>query len=186
MTPIHHSMMSHQPNDPKYKICCHYAELLINILNHPSKIKHLVSSEDESSFSGGGGPPVDPRGGGVPVCNKHQGEGELRGGGPWWVTLSKKGWGAVMSHPFQRGVGGPWWVIQKGGQGRRGAPPITTKGRGWGAVVALQNTVSPQAVLISKRWVRSGYLTTHVSLLQTHIFVCFHWSPWKRLLMGDF
>ena len=37
-----------------------------------------------------------------------------------------------MSHPFQRGVGGPWWVIQKGGQGRRGAPPITTKGRGWG------------------------------------------------------
>ena len=43
MTPIHHSMMSHQPNDTKFKIYCHYVETLINILNHPIKIKHLTS-----------------------------------------------------------------------------------------------------------------------------------------------
>ena len=49
---------------------------------------------DESFFSGEGGPPADLRGGGVPVCNKHQREGEPRGGG------------TVMSHPFQEGVGG--------------------------------------------------------------------------------
>ena len=36
----------------------------------------------------------DPRGGGVPVCNRHQWEG-----GP-------KGWGTVISYPFQGGVGG--------------------------------------------------------------------------------
>ena len=43
MTLIHQSMMSHQPDDTKYKICCQYAEMLINILNHPIKIKHLAS-----------------------------------------------------------------------------------------------------------------------------------------------
>ena len=42
-TLIHHPRMSHQPNDTKYKICCHYTEMLINILNHPIKIKHLSS-----------------------------------------------------------------------------------------------------------------------------------------------
>ena len=165
MTLIHHPRMSHQPNDTKYKICCHYAEMLNNILNHPIKIKHLASWRSLIIrgwviLFRGGGPPVDPRGGGVPVCNKHQGEGEPRRGGAWWVTLSKKG-----GEPWwvtQRGLGGPWWVIQKGGQGRRGAPPITTKGRGWGAVEALQNTVSPQTVLISKRCVRGACLTTHI------------------------
>ena len=35
--------------------------------------------------------------------------------------FSKRGGGIVMSHP------------KGGGQGRRGAPPIITKGRGWGA-----------------------------------------------------
>ena len=43
MTPIHHPRMSHQHNDPEYKIFCHFAETLINIFNHPIKIKHLAS-----------------------------------------------------------------------------------------------------------------------------------------------
>ena len=112
MTLIHHTRMSHQPNDTKYKICCHYAEMLINILNHPIKIKH------ESSFSAGGGPPADPRGGAYQSVTStkgrgNQGEGDRdespfsrRGGGPWWVT--------------QSGVGGPWWVIQRGGTREEG------------------------------------------------------------------
>ena len=100
MTLIHHPRMSHQPNDTKYKICCHYAEMHINILNHPIKIKHLASW---CSFIirgcvilfRGRGTPCGPKGRGcVPVCNMHQGKGEPRGGG------------TVMSHPFQEGVGG--------------------------------------------------------------------------------
>ena len=96
---------------------------------------------DESSFSVGGGPPADPRGGGVglPICNMHQGEGEPRGGG------------TMMSHPLQEGVGDRDESTKRGvSQGRLHQ----------GAVLALQNTVSPQTVLISKRWVRSGYYTT--------------------------
>ena len=58
------------------------------------------------------------------------------------------GGGSVNSHP-------------KGGT--REAPLIIIKGRGWGAEyinVALQNTVSPQTVLISKRCVRGACYTT--------------------------
>ena len=121
MALIHHPRMSHQPNDPKYKICCHYAETFISILNHPIKIKHLASWRPYIIrwwviLFRGGGPPADPRRGGVPVCNMHQGEGDRdespfprTGGGPWWVTLSKKGWGAVMSHPNGE------WAREEGG-----------------------------------------------------------------------
>ena len=52
---------------------------------HHSRISHPFQ---------GGGPPADPRGGGLPVYDMHQGEGEPRGGG------------IVMSHPFQEEVGG--------------------------------------------------------------------------------
>ena len=54
------------------------------------------------------------RGGGTVMSHSFQ----VGGGGPWWVTLSKEGWGTEMSHP-------------KGGQGRRGAPPIKTRGGRW-------------------------------------------------------
>ena len=43
----------------------------MTLINHP-RMSHPFQR---------GGPPVDPRGGGVPVCNKHQGEGEPRRGG---------------------------------------------------------------------------------------------------------
>ena len=61
----------------------------------------------------------------------------------------------MMSHP-------------KGGQGRRGAPSIIIKGRGWGADyvnVALQNTVSPRTVF------QNGYTSTSrcsVLIIHTH------------------
>ena len=117
-----------------------------------------VECSDESSFSEGGGPPAEPRGGGVPVCNRHQEEGR---GDCDESPFPKRGWGIVMSYPFL-GEGNPlrthgeglrrwaginltlvgrllfkegWGQSFKGGvsQGRRGAPPITVKGRGWGA-----------------------------------------------------
>ena len=53
----------------------------------------------------------------------------------------------------------------KGGQGRRGAPPITAKGRGWGADygnVALQSAVSPRTVLTSKSWGQSACPSTSI------------------------
>ena len=53
MTLIYHPRMSHQPNDPEYKICYHYAEMLIKILNHPIKICYMRQGEG------------DPRGGGI-------------------------------------------------------------------------------------------------------------------------
>ena len=109
MTLIHHPRMSHQPNATKYKICCHYAEMHNNILNHPIKIKHLASWR---SFIirgwvilfRGGGDPLRTQGEGVyqsVTCTK--GRGSQGEGGPWWVTLSKKGWGAVMGHPKRGG-----------------------------------------------------------------------------------
>ena len=59
----------------------------------------------------GGGPPADPRGGGVPVCNRHQGEGETQ---EWGTVMSHpfhgggpKGWGDHDESPFQGGEGGP-------------------------------------------------------------------------------
>ena len=67
----------------------------------------------------GEGDPLRTQGeGDVPVCNRHQGEEEPRGGG------------TVMSHPFQGGGGGPWWVIRRGDKRGGVAPPTTTKGRG--------------------------------------------------------
>ena len=83
MTLIHHSMMSLQPNDTKFKIYCHY-------------------SQGESV-----------------TCNKGRGS---------------QGEGDRYESHFPRRVGGRD-VIQKGRVRReeRGAPPITAKGRGWGA-----------------------------------------------------
>ena len=59
------------------------------------------------------------------TCTK--GWGSQGKGGPWWVTLSKKGWGTVLSHPFQEGVWGRDESPEGGGQGKRRAPPITAK-----------------------------------------------------------
>ena len=117
-------------------------------------------SKNLSSFSGGGGPnqnealgvmtPIHhPR-----ISHLFQGEGDpLRTqgeGGPWWVTLSKKGWGDRDESPKKgvgdrdespkEGCGGPWWIIQKG-RVPRGAPPITIKGRGWGQIMLLRGKV---------------------------------------------
>ena len=88
----------------------------------------------ESSFSGGRG----ARGGGVPVCDGHK-----REGGP-------KGWGSVMSHPFQRER-----------VPRERASTNHSQGEWWGAVLPLQNTVSPQTVLISKSCPRIPHPTTY-------------------------
>ena len=112
---------------------------LSNILNHPIKIKHLASwrpfiIRGWVILFRGRGTHCGPRGRGVPVCNMHQGEGELRGGG------------IVMSHPFQEGVGGPWWVTQKRvgpcwviqkGRVPREAPPILIEGRGGGQIMLM-------------------------------------------------
>ena len=104
---------------------------------------------------------MEPRGGGVPVCNRQQEKGR---GTVMSHPFQEGGEGTVMSYPslregtpcrlmgrgydvgpalthhwledsFPRRVGGPRWVIQRGRVPRneRGAPPITTKGRGWGA-----------------------------------------------------
>ena len=44
----------------------------------------------------------------------------------------------MTSHPFQEGVGGCDESSKRGvSQGRRGAPPITAKGRGWGSHIML-------------------------------------------------
>ena len=124
-----------------------------------------VECSDESSFSEGGGPPAEPRGGGVPVCNQHQEEGKPSGGGPVMShPFQEGGGGTVMSYPFL-GEGTPcglmgrgydsglaltqYWLDdsfpRRGGgtvmsssmgactKGGEGAPPITAKGRGWGA-----------------------------------------------------
>ena len=40
-----------------------------------------VECSDESSFFEGWGPPVEPRGGGEPVCNRDQEEGGQAEGG---------------------------------------------------------------------------------------------------------
>ena len=101
----------------------HYAKTLNNILNQTIKIKHLVSWRPlfipmRSHPFQGEGDPCGPKGRG----DHDESPFPRRGGGPWWVTLSKEGWGTVMSHPFQRGVGGgtishPKGVCPKGGGG---------------------------------------------------------------------
>ena len=86
MTLIYHPRMSHQPNDPKYKICCHYAEMLINILNHPIKNKAFgvmtfIYHPRMSHYFQGEGDPLRTLGEGTyqsVTCNKgrgNQGEG---------------------------------------------------------------------------------------------------------------
>ena len=66
----------------------------------------------------------------------------------------------MKSHPFQEGGGGTVMIHPKGGGGQgSGTSPITAKGRG--AVVPLQNTVSPRTILIAKSCPRSGFSTTH-------------------------
>ena len=60
-----------------------------------------------------------------------------------------------MSHPFQKGVGGTVMSYPKGAC-PKGGSTNHNQGEGVGAHyvnVALQNTVSPRTVLISKRWV---------------------------------
>ena len=79
-----------------------------------------------------------------------------------------------MSHPFQVGVGDRDESPKEGwggdrdesskrgvSQGRRHQSQPREGGGGADYVnLALQNTVSPQTVSISKRWVQSPYLTT--------------------------
>ena len=129
---IYHPRMSHQANDPEYKVCCHYAEMLINILNHPIKNKALgvmtliYHPRMSHPFQGEGDPPRTLGGGDVTVCNMQQGEGEPRGGG------------AVMSHPYQEGVGAEMSHPKRGGgQGRMGLHQSQPRGGGGGQIMLM-------------------------------------------------
>ena len=72
------------------------------MVSHPFLAE--VECSDESFFSEGGGPPAEPRGGGVPVCNQHQEEGR---GDRDESPFSRRGWGGtVMSYPLLGEGGG--------------------------------------------------------------------------------
>ena len=141
---------------------CHYAEMLINILNHPIKIKHLASWR-QFIIRGwvilfrGRGTPADPR-----------------GGGPWWVTFSKKGWG-------------PWWVTQRGwgdrdqsfkrGGGTREAPPIIIKGRGEGQIMLMWPFKTQY--LLGRFWYRKDVCEVPAILLViVHRMGCWNETVW--------
>ena len=146
MTLIHHLMMSLQPNDTKFKIYCHYAQV-------------------EGSYQS-------------VTCNKgRRSQGE---GGLWWVFLSKKGWGAVMSHP-RRG-GGPWWVTQRGvgdrdESSKRG---VSQKRRGRLHQSQPRGGVGGQIMLM---WGQSVNPSTDVQV----IFSRFYWnSKWPPRINFNF
>ena len=105
LTPIHHPRMSHQPNDPKYKKCYHYAEMLINILNHPIKIKH---------FSGEGDPLRTQGEGAYQSVTSTKERGSQGEGNRDESPFPRRGGGAVMSHP-KRGGGTVMSPPKRGG-----------------------------------------------------------------------
>ena len=124
------------------------------------------------------------------ICNRHQGEGHplrtqdspfpSRGGGPWWVILSKEGVGDHDESSFRRRGEGPWFVIlSKGVCPKGGGSTNHSQGEGWGERVPLQNTIFPRTVLISKNWPRSVNPTTYDPLLP-------RWRNGYCLLIGSF
>ena len=86
------------------------------VVSHP--FLGEVECSDESSFSEGGGPSAEPRGGGVSVCKRHQ---EEERGDCNESPFPRRG-GTVMSYPF----------LGEGTPADSWAPPITAKGRRWG------------------------------------------------------
>ena len=86
------------------------------MVSHPFLVE--VECSDESSFSEGGGPPAEPRGGGVPVCNRQQEKGR---GTVMSHPSQEGGEGTVMSYPFLR-EGTPCRLM---GRGYDGGPAIT-------------------------------------------------------------
>ena len=105
----------------------------------------------------GGGTPCGPKGRGVPVCYKHQGEGEPRGGRtchPFQEGVAgrdespKEGWGTVMSNP-KKGWGDRDESPKRGVS--RGGSTNHNQGEGWGGSCGpSKHSIS---VLISKRLV---------------------------------
>ena len=83
MAPIHHSMMSLQPNDTKFKIYCHYAQ--------------GEGAYQSVTYNKGRGSQ------GVGTVMSHPSQEGV--GGRDQSPFPKRGGGIVMSHPFERGVG---------------------------------------------------------------------------------
>ena len=103
-----------------------------------------VKCSDESSFSEGGGPPAESKGGGIPVCNRHQEEGR---GDCDESPFPRRGWGDRDKLSFSGGGGPP----RTHGEGLRrwvGINP-TLVGRllfkeGWGTVMSHSKGACPK------------------------------------------